>query len=76
MLSTFVNPSLQLVHHHSDGNHVTRLALQNRRDESVLWLAIVSALPLSVQEVRSAINAQLGDHWQWRQLFCMAEILN
>jgi len=76
MLSAFTTTARQLVHLHTDGDHVTRLALQNRRDNSVIWLAIVSALPLSAQEIRSAINAQLGDRWQWRQVFCMAEILS
>jgi hypothetical protein len=75
MLSAFNAKHRQLTHRFADGDHVTHLCLKNRRDGSICLLSIISALPLSIQEVRDAITAQLGDRWQWRQLFCMAEIL-
>lgn len=75
MLSVFKSNPRQLIHHHGNGDHVTHLCLKNRRDDSICLLSIISALPLSIQEVRDAVTAQLGDRWQWRQLFCMAEIL-
>lgn len=63
-----------LIHHHSYGDQVTKLTLQNRKDGSMVYLSIFSRIPLSLREVRDSITSAMGEtHWNWRQIESSSE---
>lgn len=60
-------------HFHSTGDDLTTVELENRKTGYRIDLKIFSRIPLSMGEIRDAVNAELGDHWQWRRLNTFAE---